>query len=158
MNLALLAARFRLGQLRSEELSSVGAHLLDRGIDTPAVHSLATMHAPTLAEAHELLEQALEDAGVDVPGEREAHWALLNDALERIVRREIDPAEGAYDVWWQVCQLGEAASGSADWHQFVALASKYEDHPRQRDKIGLQIVVAARRRLAASGRRPVTVG
>ncbi len=154
LNLSLLAARFRLGQLRSEELPNVGAHLLDRGIDTPAVRSLATTHAPTLAEAHDLLASALGDAGQDVPTEREAHWLILNDALERIVRREVDPGEGAYNVWWQVCQLGDSANGSADWHQFVTLASNYEDHPKQRDRIGLQIVVAARRRLAANGRRP----
>lgn len=136
-----MAARYRLGELRGEELPDIAIALLERGEDSQSLRELAGLDHPTLRDAGELFEKVLDDVGQQIPDERAARLLLLERLLELIIGGEVDPDNGAYEVW---CTAGELFGEQLDeWVCFVGLASEYEDCPAERPGIGREIAARA---------------
>jgi hypothetical protein len=141
-----MAARYRLGELRGEELPDIAIALLERGDDSQSLRELAGLDHPTLRDAGALFEKVLDEVGQQIPDEDEARLLLLERLLVLIVSGKVDPDNGAYEVW---CTAGELFGEQLDeWVCFVGLASEYEDHSSERSGIGREIVARAAGALA----------
>jgi len=121
--------------------------LLNEGFDSQPLRELAGLDRPTLRDAGDLFDRVLEQHGISVPDRRSAELVMLEYHLERLASRDVDPCEGAYNVWGMAGQLFDGAQLDA-WVGFVGLASEYEDHPAARTKLGAEIVTLARDTLA----------
>lgn len=152
MNLAELAARYRLGELRGEDLPDIGVSMLEADIDSQAIREMAGLDRPTLRDAADVFERALGDAGQTVPSIEDARRLLIRSVLERVVRGEVDPGAGAYDAWWRVCDLPDDERLGPEWLRLVGLASEYEYWSEGRVQLGEEIIAAAREALAVVGR------
>jgi hypothetical protein len=146
VDIRLMAARYRLGELRGEELPNIAVALLEGGHDSQPLRELAGLDRPTLRDAGELFEKVLAALGQEIPDERGARLLLLERVLELLVSGGVDPVNGAYDVWYTASELfGEQRE---EWIPFEGLASVYEDYPAGRAEIGREIVDHATRALA----------
>lgn len=141
-----MAARYRLGELRGEELPAIAIALLESGHDSQPLRELAGLDRPTLRDAGALFEKVLAAVGQEIPDKRSARRLLLERALELIVSGEVEPDNGAYEVWCTASELfGEQLD---EWVPFVGLASEYEDYAAGRTEIRREIVDHAVRALA----------
>ena len=141
-----MAARYRLGALRGEELPDIAIAMLENGHDSQPLRELAGLDRPTLRDASALFEKVLAAVGQEIPDERGARLLLLERVLGLIITGAIDPGEGAYEVWYSVSELfGEQLD---EWMPFVGLASEYEDYVAGRGEIGRGIVDHAAEALA----------
>ena len=141
-----MAARYRLGALRGEELPDIAIAMLESGHDSQSLRELAGLDRPTLRDAGVLFEKVLAAVGQAIPDERGARLLLLERVLELIVTGAIDPGDGAYEVWYSASELfGEQLD---EWVPFVGLASEYEDYQAGRAEIGREIVDQAAGALA----------
>ncbi|HEX5831614.1 MAG TPA: hypothetical protein VFY16_11580 [Gemmatimonadaceae bacterium] len=151
MNLAESAARYRLGELRGEDLPDIGVWMLEADIDSQAIRELAGLDRPTLRDAADVFERALGDAGQVVPSIEDARRLLLRLVLERVVRGEMNAGDGAYAAWWRAGDLPGDEHWRPEWTRLVGLASEYEDWPEGRGQLGGDIIAAAREALAILG-------
>ena len=139
MNLQVTQARCRLGYLRGEELPDIAVAMLQCGFDSQALRELAALDRPTLRDAGELFERALEELDqprFTVPVAREI---LLRELLTDIISGRIDPGEGARELWARAHDFETEDA----WTVFIALYSEYEDHPAKRAVLGARIRAAA---------------
>ena len=148
MELRTLAARYRLGEVWGEDLPDVAVDMLQVGIDSQAIRELAGHQRPTLRDLDGLFERVLCDAGQPLPSVEEAQRVLLSDVLERVIRGETDPGDGAYEAWWRACKLPGDEHLREEWLRLVGLASEYEDHPDLRSRLAVEIIAAVRAALA----------
>jgi hypothetical protein len=147
----ILAARWRLGLVTGEELPDLATDLLLSGTESPAVVALAGESGTTLRDAGRLFERVLADLGCARLDECGAGRILARDWAERIVRGELDPYEGASQIW-RVSYY--ACNEPSDLVPFVGLASQYQDSEAYRVKLREDIIQAARRYLSAPDTSP----
>lgn len=146
VDLRTVAARYRLGELGGEELPDIAIALMNDGFDSQALRELAGLDRPTRREADELFERVLEERGVVVPDQRSAQRLMLEYFLEQIVRGDVAPGDGAYNVWGLVGDLFESRDQD-QWMLFAGVASEFEDHPEAREELAAQIIGLARETL-----------
>ena len=154
VDLRTVAARYRLGELSGEELPDIAIALMNDGFDSQALRELAGLDRPTHRDADELFERVLEERGVVVPDQRSAQRLMLEYLLESIVRGDVDPGDGAYNVWGLVGDLFNSRELD-QWAIFAGLASEFEDHPGAREELAAQIIGLARATLGRLREAPV---
>ncbi|MFF7651769.1 hypothetical protein ACFZCY_18430 [Streptomyces sp. NPDC007983] len=80
----------------------VAAQALAAGLDTPTLCELAGL--PRNADARDIrhaFEQALSEAGIELPDQGLARRHALRRLAARLVNGEIAPADLATDDWWE---------------------------------------------------------
>ncbi len=103
LSLAETAWRYRAGEGSPEDLPMVAAEALAAGVDTPALCDLAGL--PRNANTHdirEVFEQALSEAGIELPAPDLAQRYALRRLAARLVDEDVSPAELAAGDWWEV--------------------------------------------------------
>ena len=92
--LRIAAAKYVMDAIPSWELSALANRLVDGGLTTRAAIDLATLRAPTMAEAGPLFERILEAAHVAAPSKDEAIWVLLRHYVGAIANGSVEPSAG----------------------------------------------------------------
>ncbi|WP_052851061.1 hypothetical protein [Streptomyces avicenniae] len=110
------ACRYRADEILPEDLPMIAAEALAAGADTPTLRELAGL--PRNADVHDIrdaFEQALTEAGIELPDHGLARRHALRRMAARLVADTCAPADLATDEWWQTETETEAE------HAFVAL-------------------------------------
>jgi hypothetical protein len=128
--LQLLAARWRLGLVSSEEVIEFAQVLLTGRPDSHALAELAGL-APTqeTGEVGSLLRMAAVEVGRDAPDEATAKRIVARSIVSSITEGTMEPYLGARAIWRDV--FGSAAEMD-EFAVFAGLASGWEDAPDQR--------------------------
>ena len=99
MNIRLLAAKYTLGMLPSDDLPGIATHLLVNGVESQSLACLAgSARCDSPAERRELFEAGLKECAVPVPGRLEAARALKIHFAGQVAQQKLDPAEGAAKI------------------------------------------------------------
>jgi hypothetical protein len=97
-----VACRYRADEIRPEDLPMIAAEALAAGLATPMLCELAGL--PRNGDARDVrdtFEQALSEAGIDLPDRGLARRHALRRLAARLVDGEIAPADLATDDWWE---------------------------------------------------------
>lgn len=140
-------ARFRRGELPGEELPDVAIAMLEAGVDTQPVRELAGLVRPTLREAGDLFEAALQSLGRPLLRDDQVLAVLRDGILRRTAKAEISAIAGARDLWSLWHDLGYPQ----DLSVFVYLEDVWCDHPEQRESVEQEIRERAMELLVKSG-------
>jgi len=156
VNLRLLAAKYALGMLASDDLPGNATDLLVAGVDSPSFACLAgSARCDSYAERRELFEAGLKECGVVMPGRLDAAHKLKIHFAEEVAQERLDPAKGAakiVDLYYAVYELlppsekyaGESFDIGSLLGLYYSLDDLASDDPRYRD-VGSQIVSECRR-------------
>jgi len=99
VNLRLLAAKYTLGMLPSDDLPGIATDLLVEGVESQSIACLAgSARCDSPAERRELFEAGLKECAVVVPGRLEAAHALKIHLAEQVAHQTLDPAQGAAKI------------------------------------------------------------
>ncbi|WP_354638071.1 hypothetical protein [Kitasatospora camelliae] len=117
MMLGEVACRYRVGDIRPEELPMVAAEAIAAGLDTPTLCELAGW--PRTAPAQDIrdaFEQALAESGIELPDPVLARRHALRRLAARLVAGDLGPTDLATgEEWW------ETEVETAEERAFVAL-------------------------------------
>ncbi|PWI46188.1 hypothetical protein CK485_00045 [Streptomyces sp. ICBB 8177] len=97
-----MACRYQADEIRLEDLPMVAAEALAAGLDTPTLCELAGL--PRNADARDIrdaFEQALSEAGVELPDPGLARRHALRRLAARLINGDVAPADLATDDWWE---------------------------------------------------------
>jgi len=156
VNLRLLAARYALGMLPSDDLPGTATYLLVEGVDSPSLACLAgSARCDSPAERRELFEAGLKECAVAIPGRLEAAHKLKTHFAGEVAQEKLDPARGAakiVDLYHAVYELlppsenyaGESFGIGSLLGLYYSLDDLASDDPRYRD-VGSEIVRECRR-------------
>ncbi|MFI1855555.1 hypothetical protein [Streptomyces sp. NPDC020480] len=100
-SLGEVACRYQADEIRPEDLPMIAAEVLAAGLDTPTLCELAGL--PCNADARDIrdaFEQALPEAGVELPDPGLARRHALRRLAARLINGEIAPVDLATDDWW----------------------------------------------------------
>lgn len=117
-------AQFALGTLMSADLPVLATNLLAEGVDTPAIRALAGVAQPTLPEVGPLFERVIRELTLPPFDEQQALRVLVRQHAEAIVAGEIEPYEGAMQIW----SLSDRYEPFQEVSSFVGLASQIDDY------------------------------
>ncbi|MFE2911891.1 hypothetical protein [Kitasatospora indigofera] len=102
-SLGAVACRYRGGEIDPADLPMVAAGALVAGLDTPALCELAGLPRNAAAgDLRDLFEQALAEAGIELPDPALARRHALHRLVVRFLDGEIDPAGLVTDDWWEL--------------------------------------------------------
>lgn len=109
MSLRLLAAKYALGKLQSDDLPSIATDLLLAGVESQSFACLAgSPRCESPAERRELFEAGLKECSITIPGRLEAAHELKTHLACEVAEQKLDPALGAariVDLYHAVYQL-----------------------------------------------------
>jgi hypothetical protein len=143
--LRLAFLRLGIDEQPVEELPTVAAEALTRGLDSPSLRELAGASAHAPGENRELLKSAMSELGADVPTPTAAREELVRYWAAEVVAGSLSPYEGASRIWWSGWEeLGRPEKLTV----FVFLASEWEDDPKHRADYERDIVAAAQQLVA----------
>ncbi len=96
----LIAARWYVTELSSEEMPAIACHALELGYDGKSLRRLAGLSSPTRREIEEIVAGALQEMSVDAPMTKRdaANWMARRVARE-ISDGGIEPYQGACRIW-----------------------------------------------------------
>lgn len=106
MDLQLLYAQWKLGELPSEQLPSVAGELMVSGHQGPAVLRLVSFHRPSRDELKDAPERVLEELGLSVPSEIQCVFLLAQQVARNIIQGNLRPKLGADRVSLWVQKVG----------------------------------------------------
>ncbi|WP_432486222.1 hypothetical protein [Kineococcus esterisolvens] len=139
-------ARAVLDLLPVEQMPTWAAHALAYGHDSPALRELAGLDGADPRQVHDAFSTALDELGVPVLSEKQAHWQMAHAWAQAAVDGTLAPYEAARRIWRHACSpLGHPDALAA----FAGLASEWEDAPAHRAACEADIVAAAHRLLAS---------
>ncbi|MDT0473545.1 hypothetical protein RM863_15555 [Streptomyces sp. DSM 41014] len=115
-SLGEVACRYRADEIRLEDLPMIAAEALAAGLDTPTLCELAGLprHADT-REIRDAFEQALSEAGIELPDRGLARRHALRRLAARLIAGEIAAGDLATDDWW------ETEAETAEERSFLSL-------------------------------------
>ena len=142
MDVDVVAARWKLDLVLSDELAELAAEMLADGYESPSLIELASTPVSDLTrEGPRLLERALVELERALPSVEQAVLTLARVYAEAIVTAEIAPYHGASAIWGLSNKLHDVPD---DLLLFVGLASEWEDNPACRAEYEDDIRAAAR--------------
>jgi hypothetical protein len=130
--LELVAAKVALGLAHPEELAGTATAALEDGLDSSALRVLAGLSRAEIDKAPRLLDRALGELNVQIPGRREAAMRLAGEIATDIADGTIVPYDGAKRIWQLTLRVPEQQLPELD--SFVYAASEWEDRPDDRDR------------------------
>jgi hypothetical protein len=98
MNLELMYAQWKMGELPPARLPSLAGDLMVRGHQGPAVMTMVSFHRPSRAELEGVFERVLEELGLPIPRETHCLLILAQNIAREIVERRLEPDDGASRV------------------------------------------------------------
>jgi hypothetical protein len=116
-------AQFALGNLMSADLPVLATNLLAGGVDTPSIRALAGVSQPTMSECAPLFERVMQESGLPPFEKHQAVRVLVRHYAEAIVTGEIEPYQGASEIW----SLSDQYEPFQEVSIFVGLASQIDD-------------------------------
>ena len=122
--LDLARARFALGTLMSADLPVLATTLLAGGVDSPSLRTLAGVTRPTMSECAPLFERVMQESGLPPLEKQQAVRVLVRHYAEAIVSGEIEPYQGAREIW----ELSDRYEPFQEVSIFVGLASEIDDY------------------------------
>lgn len=116
-------ALYKLENLSSDSIVSLVNDWLREKIYTESLGELCGISNPIMSDVGPLFEQAMKELGLEEPGKLEAANIIVLKTLEQIVRKNIDPVEGASFLYWEV---------------YDKLTEEYPDKKYVGDNLGLE--------------------
>jgi hypothetical protein len=144
LEIDLAQALWCLGQLPPEDIPEIACQALERGFDSPTIRKLAGLHKPVASDIGDLFDRAMIEMGRKPLSKKAAGLLIAKDIAAQIVRGQIDPYQGAREIWWEIwneCERPEELKA------FVGLADGYEDEPSHREQYRNDIVAEAKKLL-----------
>ena len=126
MDAQTLQACWQLGYVRSDQVPTIAATLLEAGSDSPALRVLAGFDAPTASELQPWLDRFFREASLPSITDDEARWRFAYDTARDIVARRVTPREGAGILRTLCTDLGMPEP----LRYFVYLATDYGEGPK----------------------------
>jgi hypothetical protein len=123
METEIVAARWSLGYLGSEQLPQIALAWLEAGMDSPTMRVLAGEPEPVMSEVGPIFEQMLAELNIQVPSQSVAAVRLARRAAQEISNGTKSPYVGAREIWMLSLDCQEANIPII----FTGLASEYED-------------------------------
>jgi hypothetical protein len=124
-----IAARHALGLVNAEEIFQCAQSLLDQGVCTPAIATLATYgQTPVnLWYLHAKFEELLRETGVQQPTVADAVWMILRFSVRLIIERNSCPFETLQRICRELVWTWDSGKQPilADVHDFGALVKCY---------------------------------
>ena len=115
MNLQMLAAKYALNMLSTDEMPRIATELLVEGIEGQSVACLAgSIQSDLPAERRELFEAILKECAIAVPSRLEAAHTLKLYFAKQVAHHQLDPVEGAamiVDLYYKVEELLPSSAG-----------------------------------------------
>jgi hypothetical protein len=100
MQLRLFQAKWQLGDLSPEKVHEEATRLLEAGLESPALITLAgAIEASSRGELDSLISTALTELGAAPMSDTDARWTLVFDTAERLVAKDEVPEHGARKLW-----------------------------------------------------------
>lgn len=138
--LELASWQMALDELVLDELPSLGADALVRGLDSPSLRLLAGQtHYDSPLDSRDLFVAALDEMGVEVLAREDAAWRLIRLTAARIVAGTIDPWEGSDYIW----RRSLSVEPNGDLRIFVGLSSAWDDYGADERLLAQEVVAAA---------------
>lgn len=137
----ILAARVALGTVSPNAVIQTATNALLEGADTPSLRVLAGLCGSETEDVIPLFRKALHEMGLEVPSRQHAVISFAQSTARRISSGELDPGEGAKQIW--ELTLEEPEGGTHRLDPFVYAASEWDDRPEDRDVLSEMIVSAA---------------
>lgn len=161
MNPKIIAARWALGQLPSEQLPSIALQWLEAGLDSTTLRILAGETNPIMSEVGPMFDDVLEELNISIPTSTEAVAQLVSEVAQNIVDGEVTPYVGAsqiYDLHISYagdsgvefsCAIGYLSLEYEDFLEFRNRVYYGEEHcQRVRDELESQMKAEARKLIA----------
>ena len=149
--LELASWEMTLGELVLEELPSLGADALVRGLDSPSLRLLAGQtHYDSPLDSRDLFVTALGEMGIEELQEADAAWRLIRLTASRIVAGTIDPLTGSEYIW----RRSLSVEPNGDLRIFAGISSALDDDGADQRLLAREAAAAAKEFLErASPRR-----
>jgi hypothetical protein len=122
-----VAARYALGWVNAEGIFECAQSLLDQGICTPAIATLAT-HGQTpvnLWYVHAKFEELLRETGLTQPAADEAVWIILRFNVRSIIESDSSPFDALHEICRDFVWPSGARRIMEEVHDFAALLGCY---------------------------------
>ncbi|MEU8679318.1 hypothetical protein [Streptomyces sp. NPDC048560] len=100
-SLGEVACRYQAHEIRPEDLPMIAAEAIAAGLDTPTLCELAGL--PRNADTREIrdaFEQALSEAGIELPDPGLARRHALRRLAARLIHGEVEAADLTSNDWW----------------------------------------------------------
>ncbi|MEZ6006495.1 MAG: hypothetical protein R3F05_01825 [Planctomycetota bacterium] len=139
----LVAARYRLGTLISQEVPDFAKRCMGVGPYSSDLDEIAASSYPVMSEVGPALERILSDQGVALPSREAAIRVLLREDVGAIAEGRIAPREGMARVerLYHQADLGtqtkEYVGDSHDLHRLLGNYYAYDDVSRASDAVVL---------------------
>src|SRR5438874_1467210 len=98
MNIQLVAARWSLGYVASEEIPEIAVAALDMGLDSPATRMLAGEDKAIMSEVGPLFERMLAELNVGIPSQVTAVRQIACSYAGEILSGDMKPFAGARKI------------------------------------------------------------
>ena len=157
MNPQVIAARWALGRIYSEQLPQIALQWLEDGFDSPTLRILAGETNPIMSEVGPIFERVLEELNIAVPTSAEYVLHLVREVAQNIVEAKITPYDGAsrlYDLHSAYADNSDSNFSGAigylsiEYEDFSELYTRNyhgEEHcQRVRDELDAKIIAEAR--------------
>ncbi len=126
MNPKIIAARWALGQLPSEQLPRIALQWLEAGWDSPTLRILAGETNPIMSEVGPMFNDVLEELNISLPTSTEAVARLVSEVAQQIVDGAVTPYDGASQIY--DLHISYAGVSGVDFSCAIGyLAIQYED-------------------------------
>lgn len=128
MDLPLFQALWQLGDVPPERAHVEATALLEAGIDSPALVELAgAVTATNSADLDPIVRRAFNELRLPPMSESEARWVVAFEVARQIAASEVEPLEGACQLWVLATDLGLPGQPI---NYFVYLAADHGEGPR----------------------------
>ena len=125
MDLNLTYARWKLGNIPSDELVDVATEALVAGFDSPSLIRLAGLHQVDIRDAHGLFERSCAEFGLSPLSKEDAARLLTRYLAAGIAAGELDPEDALGQFVREVDQaagLGSVAPELNELSHYVELS------------------------------------
>lgn len=107
MDPRIAAARFAMGQLRSDEAIAAANAALDAGVFSESLAGLIS-EEPIWSSVGPLFKRAMAELHLPIPSRAQALAIIVRDIAKRMIEGELAPYEGARRIWTEVTNVPEA--------------------------------------------------
>jgi hypothetical protein len=132
--IALFAARFVMGEVRTDEVPDAAAGLIVSGFDSPSLRELAGADRWDGEQVRRLFLDALAEMGRRAPSPSEARRAVAETWIREMASGATDPYTACRRIWQEVWNVGDQDD---DLTPFVDLADDWED-ARSEERPGIE--------------------
>ncbi|QLH22571.1 hypothetical protein [Streptomyces sp. Rer75] len=141
-----------LGEQSTHELPMLAAEALARGVDSPALRTLAGLSRADASR--ELFWQAMAELGFPRPDPETAWHHRMRWAAQSLLRGELSPYDASDQIYWCASHLERSPHATSVTDRFLGLQLAWEELQGQAPAVEDQMREAATALLRASPDAP----